>query len=121
MGFSTASSGNHGISISIAAAKKGIPLNLFLPENTPEYKINKLKDLGATITLKGHSWDDANDEAYLYAQKSGVTYVHAFEDDDILKGHATAALEVTRQLPEVDVVICSMGWWRHHLGLFTTD
>lgn len=108
-GFSTASSGNHGISMSLACKKYGVPLYLFLPENTPTYKIDKLKALGTQITLFGHSWDDADSKAREFAQLSNVTYIHAFEDIDILRGHATAAFEVIQQKPDVDTIVCSIG------------
>lgn len=108
-GFSTASSGNHGISMSVACKKAEIPLDLFLPENTPPYKVAKLRSLGSVITLAGHSWDDADQHARLSAQQTNKQYIHAFEDESILQGHATAALEIVQQMPDIDVFVCSVG------------
>jgi len=108
-GFVTASSGNHGLSLALAAKQAGAKFKLFMPETTPPSKIEKVKAVGVDLVLGGTSWDDANDAALAHAKTSGFKYVHAFDDDTLVLGHSTAALECLQDQPHFDVAICSIG------------
>jgi len=108
-GYVTASSGNHGLSIALASQKAGVKLKLFMPETTPESKIQKVKALGVDLGITGTSWDDANDAAFAYGKETGAEFIHAFADPTIILGHSTAALECLQDMPSVDIAICSIG------------
>lgn len=108
-GYVTASSGNHGLSIAMASQQAGVKLKLFMPETTPESKIQKVKALGVDLGITGTSWDDANDASIAYAKETGAEFIHAFADPTIILGHSTAALECLQDMPSIDVAICSIG------------
>lgn len=105
----TASGGNHGLALTIGGNKFGMKTKVFLPENTPSYKVEKLKRLGAEVVLHGAAWDDANKEAMKYAQDEQYLYVHPFNDDEVIAGQATIAYEILKEMPDVDVIIASIG------------
>ena len=107
--YTTASSGNHGISFSMASQALGCSVDIFVPTQTSPLKIKKIKDCGANLILKGRSWDEANDACMQHAETSGAEYVNSFNDDCINEGYSTAAHEVVTVLPKIDVFLCSIG------------
>lgn len=108
-GLCTASAGNCGMAVSYAANQCGASAHVYLPSNTPAYKVEKIKQLGGQTYMYGEVWDDANAYATNIAEQEGLTYIHAFDDEDMIQGHATIALEIVEDLPNIDVAICSIG------------
>ena len=108
-GVVTQSSGNHGTALAYAAAQRGIPAFVVMPENASRVKQDNVRRLGATIRLCAPT-PVARDAACAELQReTGATLVHPFDDSRVIAGQATAALELIEELPELDVVIAPVG------------
>ncbi len=105
----TASAGNHGLAVSYVARLFAMKSIINLPKNTPDYKIEKIKNLQAEVVLTGNSWDEANEKAMLDARENNFVYIHPFSDDTIINGQATLAHELFLQKDDIDVIIASIG------------
>lgn len=102
-GVIAASAGNHAQGVAYAAAKAGIPARIVMPEGTPVVKVSGTQARGAEVLLQGEDFD----QAYQYALEeceAGATFVHPFEDPDVIAGQGTIALEVLQDAPEVDTI-----------------
>lgn len=109
-GLVTASGGNHGLGVAYAGWMLDVPVTIFLPLNTPDSKVAKLKkDWGVDVVLQGEVWDDANKAALAEAERSGARYIHPFADAAVIAGQGTLALELLRQAPKIDTLIVSIG------------
>lgn len=108
-GVITASSGNHGLGLSLSAQRKGVKSTVVVPERTPANKIEKLNRFGAEVILHGNSYDDAVEEVRRIVDREGYIYVPSFDDRDIITGNATMGLEIYQDVPQVDLVICPIG------------
>ena len=108
-GVVTHSSGNHGAAIAYAAARRGIPAWVVMPENAAKVKQENVRRLGATIR---YSAPDAASRAAVCAEverETGATLVHPFDNADVIAGQGTAALELLENVPSLDVVIAPVG------------
>jgi threonine dehydratase len=105
----TASGGNHGIGVTIAATRMDIPVSVILPTSTSAYRIKLLEELGADVTLHGDAWDQANEYAQSLAQDKGVLYIHPFADLEVMQGQGTIALELVEELGDFDLLVASVG------------
>lgn len=108
-GLVTASGGNHGLGVAYAGSQRGQPATVFISRHVPEYKARKLRSWGARVAVEGEVWDDANEAALEYAERSGAAYVHPFSDPHVIAGQGTIGLEILEDLPEVDTVIVAVG------------
>ncbi|WP_169567396.1 threonine ammonia-lyase [Sneathiella limimaris] len=108
-GLVTASGGNHGMGVAYAGALTQTPTTIYLPENTPASKVEKLKKLTPDVIVKGAVWDDANALALEAKDKEGKTYIHPFADDTVIAGQGTIALETLKACPELDVLLVAIG------------
>ncbi|MFN3385204.1 MAG: threonine/serine dehydratase [Candidatus Thermochlorobacter sp.] len=108
-GVVSASAGNHGMAVALAAMKLGIPAIIYLPEKTPKVKLERIARLGAKIVLHGDSWDEANELAMQVAQNEGRAYIPAFDHLQVMAGQGTMVLELIKQLPRVDAIVVSIG------------
>lgn len=108
-GLVTASAGNHGLGVAFAARQVGVPACVYLPVSTPSYKVEAIRRYGAQVVLAGEAWDDANEVAQAAAEAQGLTYVHPFSDEAVIRGQSTIAYEVLEDLPDTDVMVCSIG------------
>jgi threonine dehydratase len=108
-GVVAASAGNHAQGVAYNAQRLGIRSVIVMPETTPLVKVSATRQYGAEIILHGASYDDAYAEARTLEAKEGYVFVHAFDDDAIIAGQGTCALEVLEQVPDVDVVVASVG------------
>jgi threonine dehydratase len=108
-GVVTASGGNHGLAVSYIAKELGIPAIVYLPKNTIKEKIQAIEFWGGTPVLYGDSWDEANVKAQEYAKKMDLPYVHAFDDELVVRGQATIALEMLLEKPDLDAIFVSVG------------
>ncbi|MHA1213973.1 MAG: threonine ammonia-lyase [Candidatus Hodarchaeales archaeon] len=108
-GLVTASGGNHGLGVCYAGKELGSPTTIFLPKNTSKDTQDAIKSWGAEIHLVGEAWDESNIAGQEYASKNGKTYIHAFDDIDVVKGQGTIALEFLEQNPYLDAIIVSVG------------
>lgn len=108
-GVVAASAGNHAQGVAINAQRLGIEATIVMPETAPLSKVQATRKLGAHIVLCGNNYDDAYAEARRLQQEKGYVFIHAFDDDAIIAGQGTAALEILEQVPQVDVLVASIG------------
>ena len=109
LGVITASAGNHAQGVALAAKQLGIKSSIVMGRNTPEIKVKAVKAFGANVILHGDSYDDAASHARELATKKEYTYIHPFDDPDVIAGQGTIGMEIMRQLPDVDVVFVPVG------------
>jgi len=108
-GVITASAGNHGQGVAYAAQVFGVPATVYVPENANPLKVEAIKRLGARVVPGGRSYHDAALEAFRAQALSGATFVHAFDDPDVIAGQGSIAVELLEQLPEFDTVLVPVG------------
>ena len=108
-GVVTASAGNHGQAVALAAARFGVRATVFVPADAPRTKKHRIRALGAALDESSASYDDAEDAAVAWAERNEATFVHAFSDDAVVAGQATVALEVLEELPDVRTVLVPVG------------
>ncbi len=99
-GVVAASAGNHGQAVAWAARAAGVDATIFMPEETPMAKIDATRNYGGRVELIGVGFEEALAAAREYAEEAGATFVHAFEDPDVIAGQGTIGLELAEQLPE---------------------
>lgn len=107
-GLVTASGGNHGMGVATAGAMTGTKTTIYLPENTPQSKIDKLRKIATEVVVEGAVWDDANALALAAANK-GMRYVHPFADASVIAGQGTIGLEILEDVPDLDVLLVAIG------------
>ncbi len=96
-GVITASAGNHAQGVALAAKKLGCRAVIVMPATTPEVKINAVRALGAEVELHGDSYSDAYTRALARQRKHRLTFVHPFDDPDVIAGQGTVGMEILRQ------------------------
>ncbi|PIE02758.1 MAG: serine dehydratase [Acidobacteria bacterium] len=105
----TFSSGNHGLALSWAAQKLGVPASVFVPENLSARKKEGMLRYGATLIPVGTSVEARRDACQVYAAKKGASLVPPFEGEEIIAGQGTIALEIVEELPLFDAVLVPVG------------
>ena len=108
-GVITASAGNHGQGVAYAAAAFNIPATVYVPETANQLKVEAIRRLGAQVVPAGRNYNDAYLEAMRHTEKGGATFVHAFDDPDVIAGQGTIAVELLRDLEDVDTVLVPIG------------
>jgi len=108
-GVITASSGNHGQGLSLAALRAGIKAVIVLPEVAPNNKIEKIKENKAEVIIKGKTYDDACNYAHSLSKKMDYTYIPSFDDLDIIAGNGSIGLEILEEVPQSQMIICPIG------------
>jgi threonine dehydratase len=96
-GVITASAGNHAQGVALAAGKLGIPALIVMPGTTPLIKINAVRNRGGEIVLHGDSYDEAYEHALTLTRDHKLTFVHPYDDPDVIAGQGTIAMEILRQ------------------------
>ncbi|MDR2770424.1 MAG: threonine ammonia-lyase [Clostridiales Family XIII bacterium] len=108
-GVIAASAGNHAQGVAVSAKMKGIPSTIVMPNVTPFLKVNATKAYGAEVLIHGDLYDDAYNRALALAEDCGYTFIHPFDDYDIICGQGTAGLEILTELPEADEILVPIG------------
>ncbi len=108
-GVITASAGNHAQGVAYHAQRLGIHAKIVMPETTPLVKVNSTKQWGAEIVFFGESYQEAFEKAKEIQASEGREYIHAFDDNDVIAGQGTIALEVLRDCPDVGVFLAPIG------------
>jgi threonine dehydratase len=109
-GVIAASAGNHAQGVALSAQKLGCRAVIVMPTTTPQIKIDAVKKLGGEAVLAGDSYDEAYDHALKLEKKHKLTFVHPYDDPEVIAGQGTIAVEILRQHPEpIDAVFCSIG------------
>lgn len=109
-GVIAASAGNHAQGVALAANKLSIQATIVMPCTTPSIKVESVIALGAQVVLHGDTYDEAYAHSQELAVKHGFIYVHPYDDEDVIAGQGTVALEILRQHPEkIDAVFIPVG------------
>ncbi|QNP49885.1 threonine ammonia-lyase, biosynthetic [Diaphorobacter aerolatus] len=113
-GVICASAGNHAQGVAMSASRLGTRAVIVMPTTTPQLKIDAVKTLGGEVVLSGESYSDAYEHAARLQQEQGLTFVHPFDDPDVIAGQGTIAMEVLRQLQSLgsnrlDAVFVAIG------------
>lgn len=108
-GVIACSAGNHAQGVALGATKHGIKSLICLPEGAPISKVESTKRYGAEVCLVPGVYDDAYQKALQLKEEKGYTFIHPFDDEAVIAGQGTIALELLEQLPDVDVVIVPIG------------
>ena len=108
-GVVTSSAGNHGQGIGLAAGLFDLSARIFVPETTPQNKIDAIRRYPVELIVTGKLYDQAHEAALSDAASSGRTYISAFEDPDVIAGQGTVGLEIVEQVPKVDAVLLPVG------------
>ena len=108
-GIIAGSAGNHAQGVALAASRMGIKSTICMPDGAPISKVESTKALGAEVCLVKGAYDDAYAHACRLQQETGSTFIHPFNDDEVIAGQGTIGLEILDQLADVDAVICPIG------------
>ncbi len=108
-GVIACSAGNHAQGVALAAQKNGIPALICLPDGAPISKVEATKSYGAQVCLVDGVYDDAYRRALELKEEKGYTFIHPFDDEDVIAGQGTIGLELLDQLPDMDAVIVPVG------------
>ena len=108
-GVVACSAGNHAQGVALAAQKNGIKAVICLPDGAPISKVEATKSYGAEVCLVEGVYDDAYQKALSLRDEEGYTFIHPFNDEDVIAGQGTVALEIAEQLPDLDAVIVPIG------------
>jgi len=108
-GVIAASAGNHALGLAYHGRLLKIPVTVVMPEFAPLIKITTCQRLGARVILHGKDFAEASAEANRLVSIEGLTYIHGFDDPDIIAGQGTLGLEILEQVPDVDAIVCPVG------------
>ena len=108
-GVIASSAGNHAQGVAYGAKESGIKAVIVMPKSTPLIKVESTKQYGAEVVLHGDVYDDAYKKAKELEEKEGYVFVHPFNDEDVLDGQGTIALEILEELPETDIILVPIG------------
>ena len=106
-GVVCASAGNHAQGVASACSTLGIKGTIFMPVPTPNQKVRQVKMFGGKyvdVVMVGDSFDDAYRESSLFCESRGAVFIHPFDDEQVIAGQATIALELFEQLPDPDFI-----------------
>jgi threonine dehydratase len=108
-GVVCSSAGNHAQGVALAAAHYGIRAVVVMAENATPSKIAATRAYGAEVVLHGTIWDEANEKARQLVEERGYTYIHPFDDEELIAGQGTLGLEIFEDWPEVAVAVVPIG------------
>jgi threonine dehydratase len=130
-GVVAASGGNHGVAVAYAAHKLGVPAKIFVPTVTPDSKLARLRESGASLEIVGDRYDDALNASRQWAAASGALEIHAYDQLETLLGQGTVGLEWAAQAPRLDTLFIAVGgggliggiaaWYRHHIKIVAVE
>jgi len=104
-----ASGGNHGLGVATAARIMDLPATVYVPRTTPEAKARRIAAQGARVVRHGEHYADAEAAARVWAEQSGGSYLHAYDDPAVIAGQGTVGLEIASQAPWCDSVVAAVG------------
>ena len=109
-GIIAASAGNHAQGVALSAYQLGLDAIIVMPSTTPTIKVDAVKKHGANVILFGDSYDDAYEHALILVKKYDYTFIHPYDDQDVIAGQGTIGLEILEQLSEpIDYVFVAVG------------
>ncbi len=108
-GVIACSAGNHAQGVALAATKNGIKSLICLPDSAPISKVEATKGFGAEVCLVESCYDDAYQKALELKESEGYTFVHPFDDENVIAGQGTIALEILNDLDNIDAIVVPIG------------
>jgi threonine dehydratase len=108
-GVIAASAGNHAQALAYHGARLGIPVTIVMPKPTPTIKVMQTEGHGATVVLEGELFDEAYTHALQLEKERGLTFVHPFDDPEIIAGQGTVTLEMLGDAPEIETLVVPVG------------
>jgi threonine dehydratase len=109
-GVIAASAGNHAQGVALAASRLGVEALIVMPRTTPEIKVQSVQRLGAKTLLHGNAYDDAYQQALLLAKERQLTFIHPYDDPEVIAGQGTIAMEILRQHGEaIEAIFVPVG------------
>ena len=110
-GVICASAGNHAQGVALSARRRGIPAVIVMPRTTPSIKVQAVIDLGGEVVLHGDDYDQAYEHAMTLTQERSLTFIHPFDDPDVIAGQGTIGMEILRQHPgdSIDAMFIAVG------------
>ena len=108
-GIIACSAGNHAQGVALAATHMGVKSIVCMPDGAPIMKVENTRRLGAEVRLVPGTYDDAHDEAVRLQEETGATFIHPYDDEDVIAGQGTIGLEIMDTLDDVDAVIVPVG------------
>ena len=108
-GVIAASAGNHAQGLAYHGKRLGVPVTIVMPTTTPTVKVTQTQGHGATVVQYGEKFDDAYAHARLLEVEQGLTFIHPFDEPDIMAGQGTVALEMLEDAPEIDTLVIPIG------------
>ena len=108
-GVIACSAGNHAQGVALAAAKNNIKSLICIPSGAPISKVEATKSYGADVCLVNGVYDDAYNKAIQLRDEKGYTFIHPFDDENVIAGQGTIGLELLDQLPDIDAIIVPIG------------
>ncbi|KAM9862481.1 threonine/serine dehydratase [Leucobacter sp. BZR 635] len=109
VGIVAASGGNAGLANAYAASTLGVPATVFVPENAPPVKVERLREYGATVVLRGGEYAEAYEAAQQHVRETGALFCHAYDQPEIVAGAGVIGLEIVEDLPAVDTIVVAVG------------
>ena len=104
-----ASAGNHAQGVAYAASRLGVPATIVMPKTAPIAKLQATEGYGARVVAAGDCFDDAYAEALRICEEEGATFLHPYNDPEVIAGQGTLGLEILSDLPYVDVIVAPAG------------
>ena len=108
-GVIAASAGNHALGLAYHGARLGVPVTIVMPKGTPFVKVQYTQGHGATVVIDGETYDDAYAYAMKLQDERGLTFIHPFDDYDVMAGQGTIALEMLEDVPDLEVLPVQIG------------
>ncbi|MBB4640127.1 threonine ammonia-lyase [Rhizorhapis suberifaciens] len=108
-GVIAASAGNHAQGLAYHGARLGVPVTIVMPRTTPTVKVMQTQGHGATVVLYGEKFEDAYAHSRELEKERGLTFVHPFDEPDIIAGQGTVALEMLEEAPDIDTLVIPIG------------
>lgn len=110
-GVICASAGNHAQGVALSAKRRGIKSVIVMPRTTPSIKVQAVKDLGGEAVLEGEDFDQAYEHALQLSRERGLTFIHPFDDQDVIAGQGTVGMEILRQHSgdDIDAIFIAVG------------
>jgi len=108
-GIICASAGNHAQGVALSAHRLGIDATIVMPRTTPRIKVNAVERFGVTVVLAGDSYSDAYKQCMKLVEETGMTFIHPFDDIEVIAGQGTIGHELLQQCPDMDIVFIPIG------------
>lgn len=109
-GVIASSAGNHAQGVALAARTLGCKATIVMPKTTPEIKVRSVKAFGGKVVLRGDNYDDAQEHAHQLEKEKGLTFIHPYDDPDVIAGQGTIGFEILKQMTgDLDAVFVPVG------------